>query len=98
MASRRSGLAMSTQLDQIDEGRSLWADIGWRALQVFIATMLVEVSATDILAAARSIKFWEDVIGATLVAVLSQVLALASSRAGIPPPVRGDGTKTSSAP
>jgi hypothetical protein len=75
------------RLDSLDPGRGIWSDLGWRAVQVFIASMLVEVSGTDFVGAAKNVKFWEDAVGAAIVAVLTQVLALASSRAGIPPPV-----------
>ena len=72
------------RLDSLDPGRGLWIDLGWRALQVFIASMLVEVSGTDFIGAAKNIKFWEDALGAAIVALLTQLLALAASRAGIP--------------
>ena len=75
------------RLDSLDPGRGLWVDLGWRAVQVFIATMLVEVSGTDFIGAAKNVKFWEDALGAAIVALLTQLLALASSRAGIPGPV-----------
>lgn len=65
----------------------MWGDLGWRAVQVFVATMLVEVSGTDFIGAAKNVKFWEDALGAAIVALLTQLLALASSRAGIPGPV-----------
>lgn len=72
------------RLDSLDPGRGLWYDLGWRAVQVFVATMLVEVSGTDFIGAAKNVKFWEDAVGAAIVAVMTQLLALASSRAGIP--------------
>jgi hypothetical protein len=74
------------RLDQLDPGRGVWIDLGWRAIQVFIASMLVEVSGTDFVGAAKNIKFWEDALSAAIVAILTGVLALASSRAGIPGP------------
>ena len=79
---------MAHRMDRLDAGRGMWIDVGWRAVQVFIAGLLVDVSATDFLAAAHSIKFWEDALGAAIVAVLTQILALASSRAGIPAPAQ----------
>ena len=75
------------RLDSLDPGRGLWADLGWRAVQVFVASMLVEVSGTDFIGAAKNVKFWEDALGAAIVALLTQLLALASSRAGLPAPV-----------
>jgi hypothetical protein len=77
-------MAEQQTLDSLDPGRGLWIDLGWRAVQVFIATLLIDVSGTDFVAAAKDVKFWEDAVGAVIVAVLTQVLALASSRAGIP--------------
>jgi hypothetical protein len=75
------------RLDSLDPGRGLWVDLGWRAVQVFVASMLVEVSGTDFIGSAKNVKFWEDALGAAIVAILTQLLALASSRAGIPAPV-----------
>lgn len=77
---------MAQRLDSLDPGRGLWIDMGWRAIQVFVATMLVNVSGTDFVSAAHNLKFWQDALGAAIVAVLTQLLALASSRAGIPGP------------
>lgn len=77
-------MADNKRLDSLDPGRGLWIDLAWRAVQVFIASMLVEVSGTDFIGAAKSLKFWQDAVGAAIVAILTQLLALASSRAGIP--------------
>lgn len=74
------------RLDQLDPGRGIWVDLGWRAIQVFVATMLVSVSGTDFVGAAKNIKFWEDAVSAAIVAALTGLLALASSRAGVPGP------------
>ena len=81
-----NGQTEDGRLDQLDPGRGIWVDLGWRAVQVFIATMLVSVSGTDFVGAAKNIKFWEDAVSAAIVAALTGLLALASSRAGIPGP------------
>lgn len=81
-----NGATSDGRLDQLDAGRGVWVDLAWRAVQVFIASMLVEVSGTDFVGAAKNIKFWEDAVSAGIVAVLTGVLALASSRAGVPGP------------
>jgi hypothetical protein len=81
-----NGKTEDGRMDQLDPGRGVWIDMGWRAVQVFIAGMLVDVSTTDFVSAAKNIKFWEDVVSAAVVAGLTTLLALASSRAGIPGP------------
>ena len=76
------------RLDQLDAGRGIWVDVGWRFLQSFIAVLLVDVSGTDYIAALKTVAFWEDCVGAAIAAALGALLALASSRAGVPGPPR----------
>lgn len=61
--------------------RHLLAELAWRAMQVFVSALLVGFGAGDYLTALRSITFWQDIAGAAAIAVVSQLLALASIRA-----------------
>jgi hypothetical protein len=77
------------RLDSLDAGLGLWLDVSVRALQVFVAAMIVELAAGDFIPSARTIAFWQDVAGAAIIAGISQALALAGYRGGS----AGDGCK-----
>jgi hypothetical protein len=72
------------RLDSLDAGRGLWLDLLWRAVQVFVANMLVALSAADLWAALKRVEFWQECAASAIAAVIAQVLALAASRAGVP--------------
>jgi uncharacterized membrane protein len=85
---------MTRRLDSLDPGRGIWLDLAWRAVQVFVANMLVALAAADLWAALQRVQFWQDCAASAIAAVIAQVLALAASRAGVPrrepPPPRQD--------
>ena len=47
-----------------------------RAVQVFVASLLVELSAGNLLPALHRIEFWQDVAGAAVIAAVSQLFGL----------------------
>jgi hypothetical protein len=77
------------RLDSLDAGLGLWLDVSVRALQVFVAAMIVELAAGDFLPSARRIEFWQDLAGAAIIAGISQALALAGYRRNGPPAAPG---------
>jgi hypothetical protein len=72
------------RLDSLDAGRGVWLDLLWRAVQVFVANMLVALSAADLWNALRRVEFWQECAASAIAAVIAQVLALAASRVGVP--------------
>lgn len=62
------------RLDRLDAGRGLWLDVSARALQVFIASLLVELAVPDFLR--FRVGFWQDVAAAAITSAIAQALAL----------------------
>lgn len=58
----------------------------WRVLAVFVSALIVDVSATNWLAAMSGVQFWQDVAGAAITAVLAELLELARPHAAQGPP------------
>ena len=56
------------------------AELGWHGFQVFMASLLVTTAAGDYITRLRTLEFWQDLAGAALVAVVSQLLAYAGYR------------------
>lgn len=80
------------RLDRLDTGRGLWLDVSARALQVFIASLLVELAVPDFLA--FRVGFWQDVAIAAITSAIAQGLALAASyRRAADPPESAAGTR-----
>lgn len=55
--------------------RLLW-DLAQRAVQVFVAALLVELAEGNLVPSLHRIEFWQDVAGAAVIAALSQLFAL----------------------
>lgn len=59
---------------------SLALDLSVRGLFVFVAALLVNVSADEFIVLLRRIEFWQEAAAAALTAVVSQLLALGAHR------------------
>jgi hypothetical protein len=70
-------------LTKLGNARHVLADLGWRGVQVFIASLLVEL--VDAVVPPRELHpdtLWRDCALAAVVAVLSQALTLAAYQIG----------------
>lgn len=60
--------------------RLLW-ELAQRAVQVFVASLLVELAEGNLVPSLHRIEFWQDVAGAAIVAALSQLFSLLAIQA-----------------
>jgi hypothetical protein len=66
------------RLDLLDSRASVWVALWWRAVQVFVATLLVDLAAGKFVMPLRNVEFWQDCVAAGASALVSGLLALAA--------------------
>jgi hypothetical protein len=66
------------RLDLLDARGNVWAALWWRAVQVFVATLLVDLAAGTFVMPLRNVELWQDCVAAGASAIVSGVLAVAA--------------------